>query len=201
MEAKAIGRYLRVPPRKARLVLDTVRGKSAKEALAMLKFIPNEAARHIRQVLESAVANAEHNYAMDREVLRISSAFVDVGPSLKRIHPRAMGRAYRIIKRMSHITVVVEEDEKLRKATVKPKGKRAGRPSKGKTAEAAPVEQKAPAKRRAAKPKAEPEVEPEITQVAEPTAVEETAQAAKAVETPAAEVKETQSQAEEQKEE
>ncbi len=126
MEAKAVGRFLRVPPRKARYVLDTVRGKGVDEALAMLKFMPNAAARLIEGVLESAVANAVHNYSMDREVLRLSRAYVDQGPSLKRIKPRAMGRAYRILKRMSHVTVVVAEDETLRKPIEKPEGRRAG---------------------------------------------------------------------------
>lgn len=145
MEAKAIGRYLRVPPRKARLVLDTVRGKSASDALATLKFIPNQAARYIERVLESAVANAVNNYSLDREVLRLSCAYVDVGPSLKRIQPRAMGRAYRIIKRTSHITVVVSEDEALRKETAakaKAKGRKPAR-AKSEGAAAKPAEPKA----------------------------------------------------------
>lgn len=116
MEAKAVGRYLRVTSRKARFVLDEIRGKGATEALNMLKFIPNEAATYIRLVIQSAVANAEHNFAMDPEALRISTAFVDVGPTLKRIHPRAMGRAFRILKRSSHITIVVTEDEALKAA-------------------------------------------------------------------------------------
>ncbi len=126
MEAKAVGRYLRVPPRKARLVLDAVRGKSANDALATLKFIPNQAARFIETVLESAVANAVNNYSLDRDILRLSRACVDQGPTLKRIQPRAMGRAYRILKRTSHITVVVSEDEALRKE-VAPKAKGRGR--------------------------------------------------------------------------
>lgn len=150
MEAKAIGRYLRVTPRKARFVLDTVRGKSAKEALAMLKFIPNEAARYIENVLESAVANAENNFAMDREILRISSTYVDQGPTMKRIHPRAMGRAFRILKRSSHITVAVSEDETLRKVVVKPKK---GRTSKAK-AETSTAHRKAASPKSPAKPKA-----------------------------------------------
>jgi large subunit ribosomal protein L22 len=126
MEAKAVGRYLRVTPRKARFVLDAVRGKSVGEALGILKFLPNEAAVYIRRILESAVANAEHNYAMDTDVLRLSTAFVDEGPRLKRIQPRAMGRAFRILKRTSHITLVVSEDESLKAKVVaaKPKGRR-----------------------------------------------------------------------------
>lgn len=148
MEAKSIGRYLRVTPRKARYVLDTVRGKSASEALALLKFIPNEAARFIEKVLESAIANAEHNFAMDREVLKVSTAFVDQGPTMKRIQPRAMGRAFRILKRTSHITVAVSEDQSLRKVVAKPKGRR-GATSRGKA-----VVEAAPAAKRQAKPKA-----------------------------------------------
>jgi large subunit ribosomal protein L22 len=146
MEAKAVARYIRVTPRKARFVLDTVRGKSVKEALATLKFVPNEAARYIERVIESAAANAENNFSMDRDILRIDRAFVDVGPMLKRIHPRAMGRAFRILKRTAHITVVVGEDDSLRKAPVKAKGRRrtqtartpvASKPAAKKTAGAA----------------------------------------------------------------
>ncbi len=137
MEAKAIGRYLRVTPRKARYVLDEVRGKSVKEALGLLKFVPNEAARYIEQIVESAAANAEHNFAMDRDILRISTAFVDVGPTLKRIHPRSMGRAFRILHRTSHITVSVSEDESLKKVLVKAKAKSPARRKKV-TTESAP---------------------------------------------------------------
>jgi len=136
MEAKAIGRYLRVTPRKARYVLDAVRGKTANEALATLKFVPNEAARYISQLIESALANAEHNYSLDKDVLRLSRAYVDQGPSLKRIQPRAMGRAYRILRRTSHVTIVLEEDEKLKEAAAKPKTRKAvGRREKKQTAE------------------------------------------------------------------
>lgn len=127
MEAKAVGRYLRVTPRKARFVLDEIRGKSANDALSMLKFIPNEAATYIRLIVKSAVANAEHNYGMDPEVLKISTAFVDQGPTIKRIHPRAMGRAYRILKRTSHITIAVSEDEKLKAALATTRTRRSGR--------------------------------------------------------------------------
>jgi large subunit ribosomal protein L22 len=165
MEAKAVGRYLRVTPRKARLVLDAVRGKSTVEALAILKFTPNEAARYIEKVLNSAVANAEANYAMDREVLRIVRAYADTGPTLKRIQPRAMGRAYRIIKRMSHITLIVAEDERLKQvAAAKPKagGRRATR--RGKEA-AAPAEAKTT--RRTAKAEAKVEQPAEQTSAAE----------------------------------
>ncbi len=124
MEARAVGRYLRVTPRKARYVLDSVRGMPANEALALLKFVPNEAARYISRLIQSAMANAEHNYNLDKNALRLSRAYVDQGPSLKRIRPRAMGRAYRILKRTSHITVVLEEDESLKAAASKPKQRR-----------------------------------------------------------------------------
>lgn len=139
MEAKAIGRYLRVPPRKARFVLDAVRGKSADEALATLKFIPNSAARYIEKVVESAVANAVNNYSLDRQILRLSTAWVDQGPTRKSIQPRARGMAYRILHRTSHITVVVSEDETLRKETVtKAKGKGRGRKPVARAEAAAP---------------------------------------------------------------
>jgi large subunit ribosomal protein L22 len=161
MEARAIGRYLRVTPRKARLVLDAVRGKSADEALGILKFTPNEAAKYIRRLLESAIANAENNYSMDRDTLRLVRAYADNGPMLKRIHPRAMGRAFRIMKRMSHITVIVEEDEALRAAVAKtkPKPKRATR----RTKEApAPPAAEPKAKKKAAKPEKKAEEKPEV---------------------------------------
>ncbi len=165
MEAKAVGRYLRVTPRKARLVLDAVRGRSASEALALLKFTPNEAARYIEKVLHSAIANAENNYAMDREALRVVRAYADTGPSLKRIQPRAMGRAYRILKRTSHITVIVAEDETLKQAiAARPKagGRRATR--RGEKA-AAPAEAKTT--RRTAKAEAKVEQPAEQTSAAE----------------------------------
>ncbi|MCC6442393.1 MAG: 50S ribosomal protein L22 [Armatimonadetes bacterium] len=111
MEAKAIARFVRVSPRKARLVIDLVRGKETKEALAILQFTPNRAARIIEKVLKSAVANAENNNHMDPDNLKISLAKVDQGPSLKRGQPRAMGRFYRILKRTSHITIEVSEIE------------------------------------------------------------------------------------------
>lgn len=139
MEAKAIGRYLRVTPRKARFVLDAVRGKSVNDALGLLKFVPNEAAVFISKIVESAAANAEHNFAMDRSALRISTAFADQGPTMKRIHPRAMGRAYRILKRTSHITVIVTEDESLKAAVAKPKGRRVVGRGRGAAETAAPA--------------------------------------------------------------
>ncbi len=105
--ARATARYVRMTPMKARRVIDLIRGLSADEALAILKFAPQVAAEPVRKVLASAVANAENNERLDREDLVVTEAYVDGGPTLKRFRPRAQGRAYRIRKRTSHITVVV----------------------------------------------------------------------------------------------
>lgn len=110
-QARAIAKFIRVPPRKARLVIDSVRGKYAMDALAFLRYIPNRAAGYISKVLTSAVANAANNHGLDANRLKLVEARVDEGPRMKRVHPRAQGRAYRILKRMSHITVTVEEVE------------------------------------------------------------------------------------------
>ncbi|WP_026531217.1 50S ribosomal protein L22 [Haematomicrobium sanguinis] len=112
MEAKAIARYIRVTPMKARRVVNLVRGKQANEALAILKFAPQGASEPVYKVLASAVANARDladrdGVAFNEDELFVSEAFVDEGPTMKRFQPRAQGRAYRIKKRTSHITVVV----------------------------------------------------------------------------------------------
>ncbi|MFD1212860.1 50S ribosomal protein L22 [Arthrobacter sp. GCM10027362] len=117
MEAKAIARHIRVTPMKARRVVNLVRGKQANEALAILKFAPQAASEPVSKVLASAVANARvladrDGIAFDERDLYISEAFVDEGPTMKRFQPRAQGRAYRINKRTSHITVVVATPEK-----------------------------------------------------------------------------------------
>ncbi len=109
MSAKAVARYVRITPRKARLVIDLIRGKSVDEAIGILKFTPRSASPIIEKVLMSAVANAEQNHKMDRSNLVVTKAFVDEGPTLKRFIPRAQGRASRINKRTSHITVIVDE--------------------------------------------------------------------------------------------
>src|SRR6056297_1129852 len=108
MEAKAIARYVRVSPRKARQVINEVRGKDVAEALAILRFTRRKAADVITKVINSAAANAEHNHEMDIDSLYIAEAYVDGGPVLKRFRARAQGRAYPILKRTSHITVVVK---------------------------------------------------------------------------------------------
>lgn len=108
-EARAIAKHIRISPRKVRQVVDLIRGKRVNEALAILKFTPQRAASAIAKVVMSAAANAEHNFEMDKDALIVAEAFVDQGPSLKRIKPRAMGRADQIKRRTSHITVVVRE--------------------------------------------------------------------------------------------
>jgi large subunit ribosomal protein L22 len=109
MEAKAVARYVRIAPRKARLVIDLIRGKSVDEAFSILRFTPKAASPIIEKVLKSAVANAEHNHNLNVSNLVVKKAYVDEGPTLKRYQPRAQGRAYEIKKRTSHITVVVGE--------------------------------------------------------------------------------------------
>ena len=109
--ARARARYARIGPRKARRVIDLVRGMKASEALDILRFTPQAASEDVYKVVASAVANAEHNEHLDRDALWISEAYVDEGPTLKRFRPRAQGRAYRVRKRTSHITVVVEARE------------------------------------------------------------------------------------------
>jgi large subunit ribosomal protein L22 len=111
MEARAVARYVRVSPRKARLVVDLIRGKSVEDASATLRFTPRAAAEVVEKVLNSAVANAEKNLKIGPEDLYVSTTYVDEGPTLKRIRPRAMGRAYRVDKRTSHITVVLSRKE------------------------------------------------------------------------------------------
>ena len=108
-EVKATAKYIRIAPRKVRIVINLVRGKSVADALAILKFTPKVGADAVEKVLRSAVANAENNFDMDVDRLFISSAFVDQGPTLKRIHPRSRGQAFKILKHTSHITVAVNE--------------------------------------------------------------------------------------------
>ncbi|MCC2309629.1 MULTISPECIES: 50S ribosomal protein L22 [Cellulomonas] len=116
MEAKAKARFVRVTPQKARRVVDLIRGKQAGEAVAVLKFAPQAAGETVLKVVESAIANAReaakrNNERLDEQDLYISEVFVDEGPTLKRFRPRAQGRASQILKRTSHITVVVAERE------------------------------------------------------------------------------------------
>jgi len=109
MEVRAVTRYVRISPRKARLVTELIKGKPVEEALTALKFVPKKGARLVRKTLRSAVANAEQNPNIDVDTLYIKRIYVDEGPSMKRWRPRAMGRATRILKRSSHITVILDE--------------------------------------------------------------------------------------------
>ena len=109
MEVRAVTRYVRIAPRKARLVTELIKGKPVEEALTLLRFVPKKAARLVDKTLRSAVANAEQNPNIDVDTLYIKRIFVDGGPTMKRWRARAMGRATRIIKRTSHITVILDE--------------------------------------------------------------------------------------------
>lgn len=106
-EVRAIARYIRMSPHKVRRVLDQIRGRSYREALIVLEFMPYRACTPVLKALRSAVANAEHNQGLDPANLVVSQAFADAGPSLKRYRPRAQGRAYPIRKPTCHITVAV----------------------------------------------------------------------------------------------
>lgn len=108
-EAKAMAKHVRISPRKARAVIDLIRGKELREAEAILKFTVHKGTEPIGKVLQSAAANAEHNFEMDRELLYVKAAYVDGGPVIKRMMPRAQGRGDIIKKRTSHITIVVGE--------------------------------------------------------------------------------------------
>lgn len=111
MEARAVAKYIRISPRKVRQVVDLIRGKDLSEALAILQFVPKRSAQPVEKVVRSAAANAEYNHEMDPDALYVAEAYVDQGPTLKRIMPRARGMADRIRKRTSHITVVLRERE------------------------------------------------------------------------------------------
>lgn len=107
MEARAMARYVRMSPRKARLVTEMIRGKGVDEALAVLRFSPQKASRVVEKVLRSAIANATHNLELDEDSLVVARAYVDQGPVLKRWKPRARGRADMRRRPLAHVTVVV----------------------------------------------------------------------------------------------
>lgn len=146
MEVRATAKFVRVQPRKVRQIAREVRGKSAVRAADTLRFHPGKGARMLGKVIRSAIANAQENHQADPDNLRITDIQINEGPVLKRIHARAMGRANRILKKMSHITVVVEEGEGKR--AVKPHGTKAkprptfaGPKGKGKKPAAVKVEE------------------------------------------------------------
>ena len=105
---KAVARYVRISPYKVRIVLDIIRGKGYKEAVAILENTPKSASEPIKKVLMSAAANAENNQGFSKDNLYVAACFADQGPTLKRVMPRAQGRSFRILKRTSHITVVLD---------------------------------------------------------------------------------------------
>ncbi|MFH1913449.1 MAG: 50S ribosomal protein L22 [Pseudomonadota bacterium] len=109
MEAKAVAKYIRVSPRKTRIVAENIKGKGVEDALNILRFTPKKAAKILSKVLYSAISNAEQMPGVDVDSLIVDTVMVNEGPTWKRIQPRAMGRAYRVRKRTSHITIVVKE--------------------------------------------------------------------------------------------
>ncbi|MBR6103154.1 MAG: 50S ribosomal protein L22 [Ruminococcus sp.] len=111
MEAKAILRNARIAPRKVQIVLDLIRGKDYEVAMATVKHTPKAASEYLEKLLKSAAANAENNHNMDKNNLYVAECYVCPGPIMKRIMPRAQGRAYRILKRTSHVTVVLKEKD------------------------------------------------------------------------------------------
>ena len=111
MEAKAYLRNVRIAPRKVQIVLNLIRGKDTATAMAILKHTPKAACEDLEKLLKSAIANADHNFSMDVNNLYVAECYVCPGPTLKRIRPRAQGRAFRVFKRTSHITLVLKEME------------------------------------------------------------------------------------------
>ena len=165
MEARAQARYVRVTPMKARRVVDLIRGLPAAEAQAILRFAPQAASEPVGKVLDSAIANATNNQSLDARTLFVSEAFVDEGPTMKRFQPRAQGRAYRIRKRTSHITVVVESRPTKDQGSAK--SSRARRAEGSKAAAKAPAKKapanKAPATKAAKAPATKAAAKPEPT--------------------------------------
>ena len=111
MEAKASLKYIRISPRKVKIVLDLIRGQKADKAMAILRYTPKAACEYLEKLLKSAIANAENNHDMDKSKLYVAECYVCQGPILKRIRPRAQGRAFRINKKTSHITLTLKEKE------------------------------------------------------------------------------------------
>ena len=161
--------YVRVTPMKARRVIELIRDLPAQDALSVLKFAPQAASEPVAKVLASAIANAEHNFSLDADSLFVSRAYVDEGPTMKRFRPRAQGRAYRIRKRTSHITIEVESVERRAPAKKAPARKAAAKvappatkalakkavPTKEGPAKKVPAKKAAPTKESPAKATAE----------------------------------------------
>ncbi|MBS1718506.1 MAG: 50S ribosomal protein L22 [Armatimonadetes bacterium] len=172
MEVKATAKYIRVQPRKVRIIADQVKGQPAVYAASLLRYHTSKSAKALRKVLVSAVANAVENHQLDEAGLKISRILVDQGPVLKRMKARAQGRGNRIIKKQSHITVVVEDAEVPK--TVKPHGTKAKpRPTlAGKPGKKAAAPKAAKATKAEATPAEEVVVEPVVEETA--AAAEET---------------------------
>jgi large subunit ribosomal protein L22 len=134
MEARAKARYVRVTPRKARRVVDLIRGLPAEQARAVLAFAPQSASDPVGKVLASAIANAEYTGRATASSLVVSNAWVDEGPTMRRFRPRAQGRGYRINKRTSHITVVVSDDSAPARRVAPDRNAGAARAGAGRTA-------------------------------------------------------------------
>jgi len=135
MEATATLRYLRITPRKVRVVADLIRGKNVNAALAQLAYVEKRAAEPVAKLLRSAVANAEQaakNQQFDADALRVKSLMVDQGPSLRRYMPRAMGRAFKVLKKTSHIALTITDEAPPKKKRVKPARKHAAAPAQAK---------------------------------------------------------------------
>ena len=111
MEARAVLRYARISPRKMKIVLDLIRNKPANVAMGIIKNTPKAASEYLEKLLASAIANAENNHNMDKNKLYVAECYATQGPTLKRIRPRAQGRAFRIAKKTSHVTLVLKELE------------------------------------------------------------------------------------------
>jgi large subunit ribosomal protein L22 len=191
MEVKAVVKYLRVQPRKVRIIADEVRGENAVKTAHLLRFHTSKSAALLRKVLISAMANAQENHGLSPDQLRIATIMVDEGPRLKRMQARAMGRGNRIVKKTSHITVVVEDYEG--EVAVKPHGTKAkprptfGAPKKGKRSAAAVAPVAAPVEEEVI---ATEEVEAPVAEVE--TVIAETATAEPVAEAPAAEATDNQ---------
>ncbi len=156
MLVRAHLRFLRIAPRKVRLVIDVVRGLPVDRALEQLSVLPKRSARPITKLIESAIANAEHNFKLERKDLFIKSIVANEGPRLKRYRPRAFGRAAEILKRMSHVTVVLSDGKAVKPAAepVKSAAKSTAKPANlgAEAAKGAPAKPKPTTRRATAKP-------------------------------------------------
>ncbi len=140
MEARAYLRHVRIAPRKVQIVLDLIRNKDTAQAMAILRHTPKAACEPLMKLLKSAVANAENNHEMDKDNLYVAECFVCPGPTLKRIRPRAQGRAFRVLKRTSHITMVVREKDGAAKPAVKEETKKSAKKTSAKKEEVVATE-------------------------------------------------------------